>query len=103
MGGRADRAVGLHRHRPHDLGRGLDQRQAMGPTRRHARHRRGLERHCRRAPAVLQPPRPGPEQILEAYYSYALSAATKLSLDYQFIVNPGYNTDRGPVNVFSDL
>jgi high affinity Mn2+ porin len=48
-----------------------------------------------------QLPRPGPEQILEAYYSYALSAATKLSFDYQFVVNPGYNTDRGPVNVFA--
>ena len=48
-----------------------------------------------------QLPRPGPEQILEAYYSYALSATTKLSFDYQFIVNPGYNTDRGPVNVFA--
>ena len=48
-----------------------------------------------------QLPHPGPEQILEAYYSYAVSAATKLSFDYQFIVNPGYNTDRGPVNVFS--
>jgi high affinity Mn2+ porin len=48
-----------------------------------------------------QLPRPGPEQILEAYYSYALSSAIKLSFDYQFIVNPGYNTDRGPVNVFA--
>jgi high affinity Mn2+ porin len=48
-----------------------------------------------------QLPHPGPEQILEAYYSYALSASTKLSFDYQFVVNPGYNTDRGPVNVFA--
>jgi high affinity Mn2+ porin len=48
-----------------------------------------------------QLPHPGPEQIIEAYYSYALSAAAKLSFDYQFIVNPGYNTDRGPVSVFS--
>jgi high affinity Mn2+ porin len=46
-------------------------------------------------------PHPGPEQIVEAYYSYALTSATKLTADYQFIVNPGYNTDRGPVNVFS--
>jgi len=44
---------------------------------------------------------PGPEQIFEAYYSYALSSSIKLSFDYQFIVNPGYNTDRGPVNVFA--
>ena len=48
-----------------------------------------------------QLPHPGPEQILEAYYSYAFSSAIKLSFDYQFIVNPGYNTDRGPVNAFA--
>ena len=48
-----------------------------------------------------QLPHPGPEQILEAYYSYALAAAVKLTLDYQFVVNPGYNTDRGPANVFA--
>jgi high affinity Mn2+ porin len=41
----------------------------------------------------------GTEKILEAYYSYALSSAIKLTLDYQFIANPGYNADRGPVNV----
>jgi len=48
-----------------------------------------------------QLPHPGPEQIFETYYSYALSSSTRLSVDYQLIVNPGYNTDRGPVNVFS--
>jgi high affinity Mn2+ porin len=48
-----------------------------------------------------QLPHPAPEQILEAYYSYAVSSAIKLSFDYQFVVNPGYNTDRGPVNVFA--
>jgi hypothetical protein len=26
---------------------------------------------------------------------------TRLSLDYQFIANPAYNTDRGPVNAFA--
>jgi high affinity Mn2+ porin len=45
-------------------------------------------------------PHYGPEQIIETYYSYALSASTGISLDYQFIRNPAYNTDRGPVNVF---
>jgi len=48
-----------------------------------------------------QLPHPGPEQILEAYYSYAVSSSIKLSLNYQFIVNPGYNTDRGPANLFA--
>jgi high affinity Mn2+ porin len=46
-------------------------------------------------------PNPGIEQIIETYYSYALSASTKLTADYQLIINPGYNTDRGPVNVFA--
>ncbi|MCW3099639.1 MAG: porin [Chthonomonadaceae bacterium] len=41
----------------------------------------------------------GPEQILEGYYAYQLSKAVTLSLDYQFINNPGYNRDRGPVNL----
>jgi high affinity Mn2+ porin len=41
------------------------------------------------------------EQIVEAYYSYALTASTKISVDYQFIANPAYNADRGPVNVFA--
>ena len=46
-------------------------------------------------------PHPGPEQVIETYYSYALSASTHLTADYQFIVNPGYNEDRGPADVFS--
>jgi len=46
-------------------------------------------------------PHPAPEEIIETYYSYALSSSTHLSVDYQFVANPGYNTDRGPVNVFS--
>ena len=43
----------------------------------------------------------GLEKILEAYYSYALTPSTRLSLDYQFVSNPGYNADRGPVNAFA--
>ena len=46
-------------------------------------------------------PNPGLEKMIEAYYSYSLTSATKLSFDYQFIDNPAYNTDRGPVNVFA--
>jgi len=46
-------------------------------------------------------PHPGLEQIIESYYSYALSASTRLTADYQFVANPGYNRDRGPVNVFA--
>jgi high affinity Mn2+ porin len=43
----------------------------------------------------------GLEKILEAYYSYALTDSTRFTLDYQFITNPGYNADRGPVNIFA--
>jgi high affinity Mn2+ porin len=48
-----------------------------------------------------QLPHPGLEQIIETYYRYSVSANTAVSVDYQFINNPAYNTDRGPVNVFS--
>jgi len=41
------------------------------------------------------------ERILETYYSYALSKGIWMTGDYQFITNPAYNADRGPVHVFS--
>jgi high affinity Mn2+ porin len=43
-------------------------------------------------------PHPAPEQIIEAYYQLPVSYF-KLTLDYQFIVNPAYNSDRGPASV----
>ena len=43
----------------------------------------------------------GLEKIFEAYCSFALNSSTKLTFDYQFIDNPGYNADRGPANVFA--
>ncbi|MDR3511987.1 MAG: carbohydrate porin [Caulobacteraceae bacterium] len=42
----------------------------------------------------------GDEAILETYYDLAVVKAAHLSLDYQYIQNPGYNRDRGPVSVF---
>lgn len=47
-----------------------------------------------------QLPHPGPEQILETYYSFPVSFA-RVTFDYQFIVNPAYNRDRGPASVFA--
>ena len=41
-----------------------------------------------------------PEQIIEGYYSFTALGFAKLSVDYQFINNPAYNPDRGPVSVF---
>jgi high affinity Mn2+ porin len=40
------------------------------------------------------------ERILETYYSLQLSQHVKVSLNYQYIVNPAYNADRGPVSIF---
>jgi high affinity Mn2+ porin len=48
-----------------------------------------------------QLPNYGMEKIFEAYYSYALTASSRLTLDYQFISDPAYNADRGPANVFA--
>jgi high affinity Mn2+ porin len=41
------------------------------------------------------------EQALETYYAYRLKKWATLSVDYQFVVNPGYNADRGPVSIFA--
>jgi high affinity Mn2+ porin len=41
------------------------------------------------------------ENILEAYYAYALNDSLTLTFDYQFLVNPAYNADRGPISIFS--
>jgi high affinity Mn2+ porin len=44
----------------------------------------------------------GNEMLTEIYYSWKpVNAALWISGDYQFAINPGYNKDRGPVNVFS--
>ena len=40
------------------------------------------------------------ERILETYYSFKLFKNTFLSADYQYIRNPAYNSDRGPLSVF---
>ncbi len=41
------------------------------------------------------------ERILEAFYKARLTRALFLTADYQFVANPGYNGDRGPVNLFA--
>jgi high affinity Mn2+ porin len=45
-----------------------------------------------------QLPHPGLEQIVEAYYQWPVYK-WHLTFDYQFVVNPAYNRDRGPVSV----
>ncbi|WP_043159875.1 carbohydrate porin [Bradyrhizobium sp. Ai1a-2] len=41
------------------------------------------------------------ERIFETYYAYSISKNFTLTADYQFITNPAYNADRGPVHIFS--
>ena len=48
-----------------------------------------------------QLPRPGSERVLETYYKLSIVRGVELSLDYQFIDNPAYNRDRGPVSIFA--
>ncbi|HWX84121.1 MAG TPA: carbohydrate porin [Xanthobacteraceae bacterium] len=43
-------------------------------------------------------PHPGLEQIIETYYQLPIYA-WHVTFDYQFVVNPAYNRDRGPVSV----
>lgn len=43
----------------------------------------------------------GPETIFETYYAWRVVKFFTLSPDFQYIVNPAYNRDRGPVRVFS--
>jgi high affinity Mn2+ porin len=45
-------------------------------------------------------PHPGDERIIETYYSLPILKFTHLSFDYQFVDNPAFNRDRGPVSVF---
>jgi high affinity Mn2+ porin len=46
-------------------------------------------------------PHPGAEEILETYYDAELLPHAQLTLDYQYIENPAYNRDRGPVSVWA--
>lgn len=41
-----------------------------------------------------------PEIVTELDYAARLTAAVSAGLDVQYVVNPGYNRDRGPVTVF---
>ena len=40
-----------------------------------------------------------PESVAEAFYSFNVLDAIWLSADYQFLLNPGFNGERGPVHI----
>ncbi len=42
----------------------------------------------------------GLEKIMETYYSLRASDHVFVTLDYQYVVNPAYNRDRGPVDIY---
>ena len=46
-------------------------------------------------------PNYGSEQIAEVFYKARLARTLWMTLDYQFVRNPGYNADRGPVNLLA--
>ena len=41
----------------------------------------------------------GWEQLLETYYDFQIWKTIHASLDYQFVANPAFNRDRGPVHI----
>jgi high affinity Mn2+ porin len=43
----------------------------------------------------------GLEQLMETYYDFQIWKTIHATLDYQFIANPAFNRDRGPVSVFT--
>ena len=40
-----------------------------------------------------------PEWVTEPYYDARVAPGLNLALNYQLVVNPAYNADRGPVSV----
>jgi high affinity Mn2+ porin len=43
----------------------------------------------------------GWEKVLETYYDFSLWYGIQLTFDYQFVDNPSFNRDRGPVSIFA--
>jgi high affinity Mn2+ porin len=41
------------------------------------------------------------ERILETYYAMRVLQGLTMTFDYQYMVNPAYNADRGPISIFS--
>lgn len=41
------------------------------------------------------------EKIFETFYALNLAKGTTLTFDYQFMMNPAYNADRGPISIYA--
>jgi len=46
-------------------------------------------------------PNYAPEEVLETYYQFKFFGHLFFAPDYQFVNNPAYNADRGPVSIYS--
>ena len=41
-----------------------------------------------------------PEKVVETYYDFHIWKTVHATLDYQFVTNPAFNRDRGPVSIY---
>ena len=41
------------------------------------------------------------EKVLETYYDFPIGKAAHFTMDYQFVADPAFNRDRGPVSIFA--
>ncbi|TMH00136.1 MAG: carbohydrate porin, partial [Betaproteobacteria bacterium] len=48
-----------------------------------------------------QLPHAGGENIVETFYSMRVVEHFTVSANYQYVVHPAYNRDRGPVSIFA--
>ncbi|MBS0254504.1 MAG: carbohydrate porin [Proteobacteria bacterium] len=46
-------------------------------------------------------PHPGVERIVEAWYAWRPAPSASVTLDAQYVANPGYNRDRGPAKILA--
>ncbi len=42
-----------------------------------------------------------PEQVVDIYYQWHVVKSAWLTFDYQYLANPAFNADRGPVNIYN--
>ncbi len=84
----------------------------MGSSQGHGRHRRRAQRPLSEHQLFFANGGLGilagdgsldyaPEGIIEAYYACAVIDPVGLTLDYQFVANPAFNQERGPVHVMA--
>jgi high affinity Mn2+ porin len=41
------------------------------------------------------------EKVLETYLDFPIGKSAHFTMDYQFVADPAFNADRGPVSVFA--